>query len=607
MSEKSAVITPLLRQVWALLGPDKLLLLVYLLMSVIAAVTEGVGISLLIPFLQAGGASNFFADKPVFGVLLHWLDGIPDSSRLAIVAGVLLIVIILRGAMVYAVQVIGEILPFRVQQRMMDQAYKALINVEIGYLSHNQVGVVSSAVAQLPIRIASLVLQVAQGFFSLILIIVYAVLMLAVSWSLTLVTIAFFGLASLVLRRAFTSRLNAIGAEVTAAMSHNSTLLHETINGLRLIRLSSAETAMSQNFSANTRQLTSAKSRIARVRCMPAPILATVAGAFICALLAGGSIFVGGGQDDNGWVVSILLFNVLVFRLLSPVSTLNMSRQHVVSEISAVEEYTRFLRAMADNRQPSGTFKIVPPVERVSFEKVSFVYPTGGRPALKDFSLTIAKGSMTALVGPSGAGKSTIAGLLARLYDPCAGRILVNGVDLRTVDVGSWHQLIGYVSQEAFIFNDTLANNMRFVQPKASDEEIVSALRSAAATDILAGMPDGLQTVLGDRGTRLSGGQIQRIALARALLSDPELLILDEATSALDSITEAAIQRALDELLEGRTVLAIAHRLSTIFRAENIVVLDNGVIREQGTHDFLRKHSDLYRELLRHQMVGALA
>jgi len=584
-----------------------LLLLVYLLMSVIAAVTEGVGISLLIPFLQAGGASNFFADKPVFGVLLHWLDGIPDSSRLAIVAGVLLIVIILRGAMVYAVQVIGEILPFRVQQRMMDQAYKALINVEIGYLSHNQVGVVSSAVAQLPIRIASLVLQVAQGFFSLILIIVYAVLMLAVSWSLTLVTIAFFGLASLVLRRAFTSRLNAIGAEVTAAMSHNSTLLHETINGLRLIRLSSAETAMSQNFSANTRQLTSAKSRIARVRCMPAPILATVAGAFICALLAGGSIFVGGGQDDNGWVVSILLFNVLVFRLLSPVSTLNMSRQHVVSEISAVEEYTRFLRAMADNRQPSGTFKIVPPVERVSFEKVSFVYPTGGRPALKDFSLTIAKGSMTALVGPSGAGKSTIAGLLARLYDPCAGRILVNGVDLRTVDVGSWHQLIGYVSQEAFIFNDTLANNMRFVQPKASDEEIVSALRSAAATDILAGMPDGLQTVLGDRGTRLSGGQIQRIALARALLSDPELLILDEATSALDSITEAAIQRALDELLEGRTVLAIAHRLSTIFRAENIVVLDNGVIREQGTHDFLRKHSDLYRELLRHQMVGALA
>jgi len=148
---------------------------------------------------------------------------------------------------------------------------------------------------------------------------------------------------------------------------------------------------------------------------------------------------------------------------------------------------------------------------------------------------------------------------------------------------------------------------MRFVQPKASDEEIVRALRSAAATDILAGMPDGLQTVLGDRGTRLSGGQIQRIALARALLSDPELLILDEATSALDSITEAAIQRALDELLEGRTVLAIAHRLSTIFRAENIVVLDNGVVREQGTHDFLRKHSDLYRELLRHQMVGALA
>ena len=392
------------------------------------------------------------------------------------------------------------------------------------------------------------------------------------------------------------------GAEITEAMADNATLLHETINGLRLIRLSSAETAMSQSFNATTHQLIAAKARIARIRSMPLPLLASAAGAFICALLAGGSIFVDtGGAGDNGWIASILLFNILVFRLLTPVANLNTARHHILSDISAFDEYERFMRDMADNRQPSGDLKINGLKDGVRFENVSFSYPTGGQPALNNFSLALTKGSMTALVGPSGAGKSTVAGLLARLYDPSSGRILVNGTDLRTLDVGSWHRLIGYVSQEAFIFNDTLANNMRFVRSEASDEDVLDALNRAAAGDILTGMPEGLQTILGERGTRLSGGQIQRIALARVLLADPELLILDEATSALDSITEAVIQQNIERLRQGRTVLAIAHRLSTIARADTIVVLDGGIIQEQGSHESLKQHSDLYRELLRHQ------
>ena len=599
-----ARIAAFLRRCFAALETDRHLVLIFMLLSLAATVTEGLGVSLLIPFLQPGGAGSVFADKPVFGDLVRLIELIPEPRRLAGVAGLLLIVILLRGILLYAVQVLTEILPLRIQRRMMEQGYQALINVEIGYLARNQVGTVASAISQLPIRISSLILQVAQGLFSFVLAAGYTALMLALSWSLTLITVAFFGLASLALRNAFTGRLGVAGAEITEAAADSATLLHETINGLRLIRLSSAEAAMSRSFNANTRHLIAAKARIARIRSMPPPLLAAAAGAFICALLAGGSIFVGtGSPDGNGWVASILLFNILVFRLMSPVSTLNTARQHVVSEINAFDEYDRFLRDMADNRQPSGTLKIDGLRDGVRFETVSFSYPASGQPALNDFSLTLAKGSMTALVGPSGAGKSTVAGLLARLYDPTAGRILVNGTDLRSLDVGSWHRLIGYVSQEAFIFNDTLANNMRFVRSEASDEDIRDALNRAAAGDILAGMPDGLQTILGERGTRLSGGQIQRIALARVLLADPELLILDEATSALDSITEAVIQQNIERLRQGRTVLAIAHRLSTIARADTIVVLDGGTIREQGTHEFLQRHSDLYRELLRHQAM----
>ena len=606
MPPRLVKIAAFLRRCFAALETDRSLVLVFMLLSLAATVTEGLGVSLLIPFLQPGGSGSVFADKPVFGDLMRLIELIPEHRRLAAVAGLLLIVIVLRGILLYSVQVLTEILPLRIQRRMMEQGYQGLINVEISYLARNQVGTVTSAVSQLPVRISTLIIQVAQGLFSLILAAGYTVLMLALSWSLTLVTVAFFGLTSLVLRNAFTRRLSIAGAEITNASADNATLLHETINGLRLIRLSSAEATMSRSFNTNTRYLIAAQARIARIRSMPPPLLAAAAGAFICALLAGGSIFVGtGGAGDNGWVTSILLFNILVFRLLTPVTNLNTTRQYILSQINAFDEYDRFLQDMADNRQSSGDLKIDGLKDSIRFETVGFSYPASSQPALSNFSLTLAKGSMTALVGPSGAGKSTVAGLLARLYDPTSGRIVVNGTDLRTFNVGSWHRLIGYVSQEAFIFNDTLANNMRFVRSEASDEDVLDALNRAAAGDILAGMPDGLQTILGERGTRLSGGQIQRIALARVLLADPELLILDEATSALDSITEAIIQQNIERLRQGRTVLAIAHRLSTIARADTIAVLDGGTIREQGTHETLQQNSEIYRELLRHQATTA--
>ena len=223
---------------------------------------------------------------------------------------------------------------------------------------------------------------------------------------------------------------------------------------------------------------------------------------------------------------------------------------------------------------------------RVVFERVSFAYES--EPVLIDIDFTARKGEVIALVGPSGAGKSTLVDLIPRFYEPTAGRILVDGVDTRDIQLASLRSLTGIVSQDTVLFNDTVRNNIAYgAAGRFTEEQIVAAARAANAHGFVSELPQGYDTVLGERGTRLSGGQRQRIAIARALLIDPPILILDEATSALDTESERLVQEAIDRLLAGRTVFVIAHRLSTIIHADQILVLDRGRIVERGTHQEL--------------------
>jgi subfamily B ATP-binding cassette protein MsbA len=230
---------------------------------------------------------------------------------------------------------------------------------------------------------------------------------------------------------------------------------------------------------------------------------------------------------------------------------------------------------------------------------VDFGYDPGEL-VLHNISLTIEQGKMTALVGASGAGKSTLADLIPRFYDPTQGKILIDGVDLREFDINSVRRRLAVVSQDTFIFNTSVRNNIAYALEGVDEEAIREAARLANALEFIEDMPEGFETQLGDRGVRLSGGQRQRIAIARALLRNPEILILDEATSALDSVSERLIQESLEKLSVGRTVIAIAHRLSTIVRADKVVVLEQGHIVEQGTYDeLLQQHGKLWQY---HQM-----
>jgi ATP-binding cassette subfamily B protein len=221
------------------------------------------------------------------------------------------------------------------------------------------------------------------------------------------------------------------------------------------------------------------------------------------------------------------------------------------------------------------------------FEDVTFAYAKSAAAAVAGINLDVPAGTSLALVGETGSGKSTIASLIARLYDPTSGRVTVDGVDVRDLSLGDLSAIVGIVSQETYLLHTTVRENLRYAKPDATDAEIEAASRAAQIHELIASLPDGYDTMVGSRGYRFSGGEKQRIAIARTLLRDPRILVLDEATSALDNETERAVQRAFDELSRGRTTVTIAHRLSTIRDADQIVVVDHGRILESGTHDIL--------------------
>ena len=420
--------------------------------------------------------------------------------------------------------------------------------------------------------------------------------MFSLSWQLTIMSIVIFSLLAVGLST-LVRWVRETSFEISKAGGHFVSVSMEFISGIRTVQAFATQDFERQRFYNAAAEVMSANTKSVAASSLVQPVTEGVSTTILLILLIVAiTFFVANG---NLQIDSLLTFLFVLLRLAPVVSQMNGIWSQLNSFQGPMSNVKELLRTEDKTYLQNGKVTFPGLKRAIEFVSVDFGYDASDL-VLHNITLTIKQGQMTALVGASGAGKTTLVDLIPRFYDPTQGKILIDGVELREFEVNSLRRKLAIVSQDTFIFNTSVWNNIAYGSEEAEEAAILEAARLANALEFIQTMPEGFETKLGDRGVRLSGGQRQRIAIARALLRNPEILILDEATSALDSVSERLIQESLEKLSVGRTVIAIAHRLSTIIRADKVVVLEQGRIVEQGGYqELLERRGKLWKY---HQM-----
>ncbi len=571
-------------------------ILITIILGWTGALFNGVSTTLIVPLLLGflGQELEFEQAPPFLRYTLSLFDNLPAKYRLLYMMGIILLGILLKNGAIYASTVASAYVSKQLVRDIRLSAIKLLLDVDLDFYSKTKIGDVLNSIGQEVSRAASAIRLGIQMVVHGITILVFIAILISISWQLTLAAPLILTWVP-ILSQFVINRSQKYGEFLSQASRAFSGKFIEILNGIRLVKSTSSEAREYDIIVQRILDREDAELKSEMNYALTAPINEITAVSALLAMIAIGRVLFANQIDSLSAVLLTYLF--VLNRMMVVVGQLNSTRSRFANAVSGAVIVSEFLRLDDKPMMQNGYIPYQGIQKEIRFEGVSFSYPSSSELVLDEINLTIPRGTTLALVGGSGAGKSTLADLVPRFYDPTAGKITIDGVDLRDYDFTTLRKAMGIVSQETFLFNDSVRNNISYPRPTASETEIIQAAKQANAYDFIVQLPQGFDTEIGDRGVMLSGGQRQRIAIARALLSNPDILVLDEATSALDTVSEHLVQQAIERLSSDRTSIVIAHRLSTVQKADQIVVLEKGKIIEIGTHIELLKKGGRYTHL----------